>query len=128
MEQENIFIAERCAILEILGVKNDTLKTIIRKKQLETRLKEKGYLLLETFKQGRKTLYKFKLNNAMECIFNTTKDEDKHTDYIMYRYANIYKPLSRKHLAEKLGVNEKTIGKWDKHMVDNELLAKDGFY
>ena len=64
----------------------------------------------------------------MECIFNTTKDEDKHTDYIMYRCANLYKPLSKKHLAEKLGVNEKTIGKWDKHMVDNELLAKDGYF
>ena len=139
MERENILTVERCTILEILGVKNDTLKTIIRKKQLETRLKEKGYILLETFKQGRKTLYKlkefgeltqnkFQLNNAMECIFNTTKNEDKHTDYIMYRCANIYKPLSRKHLAEKLGVNEKTIGKWDKHMVDNELLAKNGFY
>ena len=135
-KEENIFTVERITILEILGVKNDTLKTIKRKKQLETRLKEKGYLLLETFKQGRKTLYKikevsldkFKLNNAMECIFNTTKDEDKHTDYIMYRCANIYKPLSRKHLAEKLGVNEKTIGKWDKHMVDNELLAKDGYF
>ena len=136
MEQENIFTVERETILEILGIKNTALKHIIARKQLEDRLKEKGYLLLETFKEGRKTLYKikevsldkFKLNNAMECIFNTTKDEDKHTDYIMYRYANIYKPLSRKHLAEKLGVNEKTIGKWDKHMVDNELLAKDGFY
>lgn len=135
-EQEKIYIAERCAILEILGVKNSALKQIIRKKQLETRLKEKGYLLLETFKKGKKTLYKieevsqdkFKLNNAMECIFNTTKDEDKHTDYIMYRCANLYKPLSKKHLAEKLGVNEKTIGKWDKHMVDNNLLAKEGYF
>ena len=135
-KEENIFTVERITILEILGVKNDTLKTIIRKKQLETRLKEKGYLLLETFKQGRKTLYKikevsldkFKLNNAMECIFNTTKDEDKHTDYIMYRCANIYKPLSKKHLAEKLGVNEKTIRKWDNNMLYNNLLAKDGYF
>ena len=136
MEQENIFTVERETILEILGVKNTALKHIIARKQLEDRLKEKGYLLLETFKKGRKTIYKieevsldkFKLNNAMECIFNTTKDEDKHTDYIMYRCANLYKPLSKKHLAEKLGVNEKTIGKWDKHMIDNELLAKDGYF
>ena len=139
MNKENIFTVERETILEILGVKNTALKHIIARKQLEDRLKEKGYLLLETFKKGRKTLYKlehygelsdnkFKLNNAMECIFNTTKDEDKHTDYIMYRCANLYKPLSKKHLAEKLGVNEKTIGKWDKHMIDNELLAKDGYF
>lgn len=136
MNQENIFTVERETILEILGVKNDTLKQIIRKKQLETRLKEKGYLLIETFKQGRKTFYKieevsldkFKLNNAMECIFNTTKDEDKHTDYIMYRCANIYKPLSKKHLSEKLEVNENTIRKWDNHMIENNLLSKNGFY
>ena len=131
--EENILIAERSAILEILNIKNDTLKTIIRKKQLKERLNEKGYILLEEFKEGRKTLYKlehyrelsdnkFKLNNAMECIFNTTKDEDKHTDYIMYRCANIYKPLSKKHLAEKLGVNEKTIRKWDNNMLYNNLL------
>ena len=137
--EENILIVERTNILEILNIKNDALKTIIRKKQLKERLNEKGYILLEEFKEGRKTLYKlehygelsdnkFKLNNAMECIFNTTKDEDKHTDYIMYRCANLYKPLSKKHLAEKLGVNEKTIGKWDKHMIDNELLAKDGYF
>ena len=136
---ENMITVERQTILEILGVKNDTLKTIIRKKQLKERLKEKGYILLDSFKEGRKTLYnleyygelsdnKFKLNNAMECIFNTTKDEDKHTDYIMYRCANLYKPLSKKHLAEKLGVNEKTIGKWDKHMIENNLFARDGYF
>ena len=139
MNQENIFTVERETILEILGIKNTALKQIIRKKQLETRLKEKGYILIETLKEGRNTIYKlehfgelsdnkFKLNNAMECIFNTKKDEDKHTDYIMYRCANIYKPLSKKHLADKLGINEKTIGKWDNHMIDNKLLAKDGYF
>ena len=134
--QENVFIVERCEILGILGVSEGGLKTIIKRKQLETRLKEKGYLLLETFKKGRKTLYKieevsidkFKLNTFLENIFNTTKDEDLHTDYIMYRYANIFKPLSKKHLSEKIGVNEKTVGKWDNHMITNKLLAKDGYF
>ena len=133
---KNIFTVERTTILEILNVKNTALKQIIARKQLEKRLIEKGYLLLETFKQGRKTLYKieeisqnkFKLNNAMECIFNTTKDEEKHSNYILYRCANIYKPLSKKHLANKIGVNEKTIGKWDKNMIENKLLAKDGYF
>ena len=139
MHEENILIAERCAILEILGVTNSALKQIIARKQLEQRLKEKGYILLETFKEGRKTLYKikefgelsqnkFQLNNAMECIFNTTKNEDKHTDYVMYRYANINKPLSKKHLADKIGVNEKTIGKWDNYMIKNDLLSRDGYF
>ena len=56
--QENILIAERSAILEILNITNTALKQIIRKKQLKERLNEKGYILLEEFKEGRKTLYK----------------------------------------------------------------------
>ena len=68
MEQENIFITERCAILEILGVKNTALKHIIARKQLEDRLKEKGYLLLETFKEGRKTLYKLEKCDSVKRI------------------------------------------------------------
>ena len=136
MEQENIFIAERCAILEILGVTNEALKKIISKKQLTERLKEKGYLLLETFKKGRKTLYKieevsqdkFKLNNIMEDLFNTTKDEKRHADYIAYRCVNIDRPLTKKHLSEKIGVSERTISKWDDNMIKYNLLAKDGFF
>ena len=49
MEQENIFIAERCAILEILGVKNDTLKTIIRKKTIRNKTKRKGIFIIGNF-------------------------------------------------------------------------------
>ena len=68
MEQKNIFIAERCTILEILGVKNTALKHIIARKQLEDRLKEKGYLLLETFKKGRNTLYKIEKCDSVKRI------------------------------------------------------------
>ena len=68
MEQENILTVERCTILEILGVTNETLKKIISKKQLTERLKEKGYLLLDTFKEGRKTLYKIEKCDAVERI------------------------------------------------------------
>ena len=56
--EENILIAERTDILEILNITNTALKQIIRKKQLKERLNEKGYILLEEFKKGRKTLYK----------------------------------------------------------------------
>ena len=68
MNQENIFTVERETILEILGVKNTALKHIIARKQLEDRLKEKGYLLLETLKKGRKTLYKIKKCDSVKRI------------------------------------------------------------
>ena len=55
-------------LLEILGVTNNTLKTIIRKKQLKERLNEKGYILLEEFKEGRKTLYKLEKCDSVKRI------------------------------------------------------------
>ena len=68
MDQKIIFFADRCALSEFSGVQTTALKQIIRKKQLETRLKEKGYLLLETFKQGRKTLYKLEKCDSVKRI------------------------------------------------------------
>ena len=44
-------------LLEILGVANNNLKSIIRKKQLYERLKEKGYTYIDKEKVGRNTLY-----------------------------------------------------------------------
>ena len=66
--EENILIVERTNILEILNIKNDALKTIIRKKQLKERLNEKGYILLEEFKEGRKTLYKLEKCDSVKRI------------------------------------------------------------
>ena len=44
-------------LLEILGVTNNNLKSIIRKKQLKERLREKGYTYIDKEKVGRNTLY-----------------------------------------------------------------------
>ena len=44
-------------LLEILGVTNNNLKSIIRKKQLKERLREKGYTYIDKEKAGRNTLY-----------------------------------------------------------------------
>ena len=44
-------------LLEILGVTNNNLKTIIKRKQLYKRLREKGYTYVDKEKVGRNTLY-----------------------------------------------------------------------
>ena len=44
-------------LLEILGVTNNNLKTIIKRKQLYERLKQKGYIYIDKEKVGRNTLY-----------------------------------------------------------------------
>ena len=41
-------------LMEILGVKLDTLKQIEKRKTLEKRLDEKGYVLINKTKEGRR--------------------------------------------------------------------------
>ena len=47
----------RKKLLEILGVTNNNLKTIIKRKQLYERLREKGYTYVDKEKVGRNALY-----------------------------------------------------------------------
>ena len=55
-------------LLEILGVTNNNLKTIIKRKQLYERLREKGYIYINKEKIGRNTLYVLEKCNPVERI------------------------------------------------------------
>ena len=55
-------------LLEILGVTNNNLKTIIKRKQLNVRLKEKGYTYIDKEKVGRNTLYILEKCDPVERI------------------------------------------------------------
>ena len=52
-------------LMDILGVKSDTLKQIEKRKTLEKRLNEKGYVLINKTKDGRNNIYEIEqLNNS----------------------------------------------------------------
>ena len=55
-------------LLKILGVTNNNLKSIIRKKQLKERLREKGYTYIDKEKVGRNTLYKLEKCDPVKRI------------------------------------------------------------
>ena len=55
-------------LLEILGVTNNNLKTIIKRKQLYERLKQKGYIYIDKEKVGRNTLYILEKCDPVERI------------------------------------------------------------
>ncbi|MEX0083125.1 hypothetical protein AB2T90_11890 [Clostridium butyricum] len=125
----------RKEIMEILQIKNEALKKVIQKDQLMLRLYEKGYKYIDKIKEGRNTYFiveKFSdekelYNNIVSNVFNT-KEEEKFTDYFVYRISNTNRPMSKQLLSEKADINRKTVGKWDLKMIEHKILNKDGYF
>lgn len=124
-------------LLEILGVTNNNLKTIIKRKQLYERLKQKGYIYIDKEKVGRNTLYILEkyyktneiesLNNICNGIFHTKKQKE-FSNYYLYRILNLDKAITKELLSKLSDVSHNTITKWDKIMIENNIMDKDGFY
>lgn len=121
--------------MQILNVKKEGLKTIEKRKQLNNRLKDKGYKLIDKVKEGRKIYYiidkqsneKEIYNNLVHILFNTLKEKEFST-YFLTRIANINKPITKELLSKNCEVNRKTITKWDNKMIEHRLLSKDGYF
>ena len=78
-------------ILDILGVTNNNLKQIIKRKQLEGRLKEKGYIYIDKEKIGRNTLYyAYKCNTILFINPNYNKIDNFKVDYDKRNNKGIY--------------------------------------
>ena len=124
-------------LLEILGVTNNNLKTIIKRKQLYERLKQKGYIYIDKEKVGRNALYILEkyyktneiesLNNICNGIFHTKKQKE-FSNYYLYRILNLDKAITKELLSKLSDVSHNTITKWDKIMIENNIMDKDGFY
>ena len=122
-------------LIGILGVKSDTLKQIEKRKTLEKRLDEKGYVLISKTKEGRNNIYEInKINDSKELLNNITNfmfgtnNDYSFSDYFMYRLMNINKPITKEMLSKWCKVNRKTITRWDEKMLMNNILSKDGYF
>lgn len=111
------------------------MKTIINRGQLESRLKDKGYKLISKTKQGRKVIYNIEkenndkevYSNICQYLFNTKHDE-QFADYFISRMINLELPITKEMISKKSNVHRNTITKWDKKMIENNILAKDGYF
>jgi hypothetical protein len=120
---------------ELLNIKERTLKEIEKNNKLDIRLKEKGYKLIDRYKEGKKIYYNMEqvnenkeiLNNICNLTFKT-KQEEKLKDYIIIRNDFNNYPLSKKKIADTIGIGLKTISKWDNIMLNNKFMYKDGFF
>lgn len=122
-------------LLQMLNVKEQTLKEIIKKKKLAERLERLGFTYLRTEKEGRKSVYIVEeksnsenistWNGLLKNYFGIKESNgEKFANYLMYRFMNINNPISKSMIAEKVGINKNTITKWDKKLMDLELLKK----
>lgn len=122
-------------LLNILNVNKEALKKIEQKQQLKERLFDKGYIFKDKIKEGRKVYYIIKqtsskkevYNNMCDLLFNT-KDDELFSDYFLYRILNLEKAITKEYIADNCNVNRNMITKFDKKMVEHNILNKDGYF
>lgn len=133
---------KRNELMELLSVKNETLKQIEKRGQLEKRLDDKGYNFIEKIKEGRINFYivekqeegeennKMVLTNIIEYVYNT-KEYLSFSEYFTIRYVfakATWEGATISNISEKVGVSESTIRRWDKLLKRNEMIKQDGYY
>ena len=122
-------------LLQMLNVKEQTLKEIIKKKKLAERLERLGFTYLRTEKEGRKSVYiiEEKSNSENILMWNSMlvnyfgikpSNGDKFARYLLYRFSNINNPITKQMIAEKVGVSRVTISKWDEKLIELDLMKK----
>jgi hypothetical protein len=112
----------------ILNINLNALKQIERRKTLNKRLLEKGYILIDKYIESNKTIYELEISKTKEIIsktYNVSKTNN-FIDYFNIRTKE--EPSTIEEIANKANVNKKTVSKWDNTLQDKRIIAKDGYY
>jgi len=127
---------DKKGICDILQIKNDTLRKIEGSNKLDLRLKEKGYILKDKIKEGRKVYYileqiseyKEMYNNLVKNYYNTDKEQEFTKYFTLRTLTNDKFPLNKADISDKVNVSTRTITRWDNTLIDKRIISKDGFY
>ena len=128
-------IYDRKQLSELLNTSVDNIKKLEKRKTLDKKLQNKGYKLIKVFKVKNKSNYEVEklegynevLNNIYSYVFNTN-DPIKFNKYFKERTDNIHLPITLEEIGIKAEVSAMTIHNWDKALIKNEIIAKDGFF
>ncbi|MEG1009280.1 MAG: hypothetical protein RSF67_05650, partial [Clostridia bacterium] len=118
-------------IREVLGVGESGMKSIIRREKLQERLEELGYSLVSIERVGLNTMYNLELNEIDEWIqyqrYRNIKKKEEHTEYVENRVTPKGMKYSRRKFLEetKIDISETTAGRYDKMMLEDEIMQKD---
>ena len=128
-------IYDRKQLAELLNTTKDNIKKLEKRNTLKEKLENKGYKLIETIKVKNKNKYKIEklegynevLNNIYKHVFNTN-NPIKFNSYFKERTNNISIPITLDEIGSKINVSAMTVHNWDKTLIKNDIIAKDGFY
>lgn len=118
----------RNELKSILNINLNALKQIERRKTLNKRLLEKGYILINKYIESNKTIYELEISKTKQIIsktYNVSKTNN-FIDYFNIRTKE--EPKTIEEIANKANVNKKTVSKWDNTLQDKRIIAKDGYY
>lgn len=125
----------RKELAELLNTSIDNVKKMDKRNTLSKHLQNKGYKLIKVIKEKNKNKYEVEkieqfnevLNNIYTYVFNAT-DPIKFNEYFKERTDNINIPVTLEKIGLKIDVSAMTVHNWDKTLIKNDIIAKDGFY
>lgn len=121
-------IYDRKQLAKLLNTSVQNIKMLEKRNKLKEKLNIKGYNLLNIYKKS-KTTY-----NIIECdnpgvkalsVLNIRKPYS-FTKYLNHRLQE--QAISIKDIAINSNVNKNTVVRWDKKLIYNKVMSRDGFY
>lgn len=119
-------------LCEMLGVKKEGLKSIIKSNKLESRINDSGYgyRYIGSYKNGRNTIYELEHvspDDIWRQIQNyyKVKDYDKHTQYTTARIDNLCKPRSTVLDISNIDISYKTAKRYDDILINENMIGED---
>lgn len=118
-------ICTRKELAELLNTSTNSIRMMEKRKTLDSKLNTIGFKLVSISKED-KILYNIKktnINPFKVLRINKKNNFLKYFDVRTNEGANNVKDI-----AIKSNVNKNTVVTWDKKMLNNKIMSKDGFY
>ena len=118
-------IYDRKQLAELLNTTKDNIKKLEKRNALDNKLNTFGYKLVNISKTDKTNYNIEKINTDAFKVLRINK-KDNFLKYFNVRTTE--KANNIKDIAIKSNVNKNTVVIWDKKMLNNKIMSKDGFY
>lgn len=119
---------DRKQLAELLNTSTNSIRKMEKRNTLNKKLNTLGYKLINISKDNKTTYNIVENDNPGIKALSTLNIRKPYnfTKYLNDRLQN--KAISIKDIAINSCVNKNTVVRWDKKLIDNKVMARDGFY